>query len=82
MDPCSRQSLRLVEMDVMIAHEVVRERYLKAIEHRGLAQPFRRQRHLLWRTMDDIVVGCLKEYRDSGGTITRPDPARAAQQSG
>ena len=60
MDPCSRQSLRLVEMDVMIAHEVVRERYLKAIEHRGLAQPFRRQRHLLWRTMDDMLDRLLK----------------------
>ena len=60
MDPCSRQSLRLAEMDVMIAHEVVRERYLKAIEHRGLAQPFRRQRHLLWRTMDDILDRLLK----------------------
>jgi hypothetical protein len=31
----------------MIAHKVVFERYLKAIERRGLAQSFRRQRHLL-----------------------------------
>ena len=60
MDLCSRQSLRLAEMDVMIAYGVVRERNLKAIGHRGRAQPFRRQRHLLWRTMDDIVDRLLK----------------------
>ena len=60
MNPCSRQSLRLAEMDVMIAHEVVRERYLKAIEHRRLAPPFRKQRHLLWRTMDDILDRLLE----------------------
>ena len=56
MDPCSRQSLRLAEMDAMIAlTEVVCERYLNAIERRGLARPFRKQRHLLWQRMDDIL---------------------------
>jgi hypothetical protein len=61
MDSCSRQSQRLAEMDVMIAHGVVRERYLKAIERERTAQPFRRQSHLLWWTMDEIVVRLFKE---------------------
>jgi hypothetical protein len=56
MDPCSRESLRLAEMDAMIARaEVICGLYLRAIEKRGRAPPFRRQRHLLWRRMDDIL---------------------------